>query len=71
MAVEVDEEQKEIWIALRKRINRITKYKKAGCSKQISEIIRDIHKKYTKKHKTIPKEAQNEICKEELPRTKG
>jgi len=67
MAIEVSEEQLEIFKALKKRTKRIEKVGRAGCSKQIQELIRDIHKKYIKKKK----EAQNEIQKEKLPRTKG
>jgi len=45
MAIEVNEEQLEIFRALKKRTKRIEKVGRAGCSKQIQELIRDIHKK--------------------------
>ena len=70
MALKVTEEQKEIFKALKKRTQSISKNKKVGNTKQISVIINDIHKKYIKKHKQATKEAQNEIHKKKLPRAK-
>ena len=60
-AIEVSEEQLEIFKALKKRTNRIEKKKQIGCSQQISKLVDDIHKKYLKRHKQDKKEAKDEI----------